>query len=88
METLVVAQHQNQYYSRSSRAHNDPARFGSFGSPHSIGFKGSPSPPSNIYCLSPCKRERERQTYIQIPLRGGPCMIVNLLCHKTIDPIN
>lgn len=40
METLlVVAQHQNQYYSRSTRAHNGPATCGSFGSPPSIGFK-------------------------------------------------
>ncbi|CAL5431276.1 unnamed protein product [Camellia sinensis] len=55
--------HQNQYYSRSSKARNGPARFGSFGSPYSIGFKESPSPPSNIYCLSPCKQERDRHVY-------------------------
>lgn len=33
----VVAQHQNQFYGRST-AH-DPARFGSFGSPPSDGFR-------------------------------------------------
>lgn len=39
METLVVAQHKNHYYDRTRGQATTAVRFGSFGSPPSVGFK-------------------------------------------------